>query len=115
MATQEKTPQEVEKGRCLLQGSAKHLADRLYGAQGPPGGTSFTDLERTALRLARALGQPFLHLVLSRQAAALVGAPCPSPCPCPSCGRATIEAQPEPRILHARAGDADWLEPQGQR
>src|SRR5437660_9060539 len=112
MATQEKTPPEVEKCRCLLEGSAKNLADRLYGSEGPPWGTSYSDLERTALRLGRAVRKRFLHLVLSRQAATFLSAPPAAGCQCPSCGGATSEAPPEPRILHSRAGDAEWLEPQ---
>jgi hypothetical protein len=112
MATQGNTPHEVEKCQCLLQGSAKNLADRLYGPQGPPWGTSFDDLERTALSLAGALRKHFLHLALSRQAASFLSTTSPALCPCPSCGRDTIEAEVEPRILHTRAGDAEWLEPQ---
>jgi len=112
MAAQEKTLREVENCQCLLQGSAKNLADRLYGPQGPPWGTSFADIERIALALGRALRKRFLHLVLSRQAATFGAAPSATQCQCPGCGRDTLEAEPEPRILHSRAGDAEWLEPQ---
>jgi hypothetical protein len=112
MATQEKTPPEVEKCRCLLEGSAKNLADRLYGAVGPPWGTSYSELERTALRLGRAVRKRFLHLALSRQAATFRAAPPAPQCQCPSGGGDTTEAPAEPRILHSRAGDAEWLEPQ---
>jgi hypothetical protein len=111
MATKGKSPREVEKCQYLLQGAAKNLADRLFGPEGPPWGTSFADIERTALDLGRALRKTFLHLVLSRQATAFLTAPSPTHCQCPSCGRDTIEAEPEPRILHTRAGDAEWLEP----
>jgi hypothetical protein len=111
MATHEKAPQEVEKCRCLLQGLAKNLADRLYGAQGPPWGTSFAQLEGIALRLGHLVRQHFLHLVLSRQATAFLADPAPPLCRCPSCAGQTSERDPEPRILHSRAGDAEWLEP----
>jgi hypothetical protein len=112
MATLEKTPPEVEKCRCLLEGSAKNLADRLYGPEGPPWGTSYAELERTALCLGRAVRKRFLHLALSRQAASFRAAPSAAHCQCPSCGGDTGEAPSEPRILHSRAGDAEWLEPQ---
>jgi hypothetical protein len=112
MATQVKSPHEVEKCRCLLHGSAKILADRLYGPLGPPWGTSFADLERTALRLGRAWRNHFLHLVLSRQATAFRDEPPTDLCHCPSCAGPTRVADPEPRILHSRAGDAEWSEPQ---
>jgi hypothetical protein len=112
MATVEKTSREEEACRCLLEGMAKNLADRLYGPAGLPWGTSFTDLERTAGQLARALRKRFLHLALSRQAAAFRAAASAAECRCPSCDRDTIESDDEPRILHSRAGDAEWFEPQ---
>ncbi len=110
MATLEKAPREVEHCRCLLQGSAKNLADRLYGDAGPSWGTPFAHLERTAVRLGCAVRKHFLHLVLSRQAATFLAAPPPAHCLCPCCGRPTVEAEPEPRILRSRAGgDAEAL------
>jgi hypothetical protein len=111
MATQEKSPQQVEQCRCLLQGFAKNLADRLYGPSGPAWGTSFADLERTAALLAGTLQKGFLDLVLSRQAATLLSAT--TPLECPRCGCDTLAVEdPEPRILHTPHGDVEWLEPQ---
>src|ERR1700719_1022992 len=106
MATQEKSPQQVEKCRCLLQGFAKNLADRLYGPSGPAWGTSFSDIERTAGLLARTLQKYFLDLALSRQAASFLSAK--TPFECPRCGRDTLAVEdPEPRILHTPSGDAE--------
>jgi hypothetical protein len=110
MASPQKTPREVEKCRCLLQGLAKNLADRLYGPPGPAWGTSFSQLEHTAAALARTLQKCFLDLLLSRQAATFLAAQ--TPCPCSGCGCDTLAADgPEPRILHTPQGAAEWLEP----
>jgi hypothetical protein len=112
MATVEKTASEVHQCRCLLEGMAKNLVDRLYGPTGLPWGVSFAELERLAGQLAQCLRQRFLHLALARQADTFLAAPDPAACRCPSCQRDTDEADPEPRILHCRAGDAEWIEPQ---
>lgn len=110
MATPEKTPREVDKCRCLLQGLAKILADRLYGPPGPTAGTSFAELEYTAAALARTLRKSFLDLLLSRQAATFLAAQ--TPFACSGCGRDTLAVDdPEPRLLHTLQGDAEWLEP----
>jgi hypothetical protein len=112
MATVEKTSPEVEECRFLLDGSAKNLVDRLYGPRGLPWGTSFSHLERTAVQLASAVRKRFLHLALTRQSDAFLNDPPEPLCRCPSCQRDTVTADPEPRILHCRAGAAEWIEPQ---
>lgn len=112
MATAEKAPREVDECRCLLQGMAKNLVDRLYGPAGPAWGTSFSCLEGVALRLVESLRKAFLDLALSRQANAFLQDP-PAPlCLCPACDRDTLPEDPEPRILFCRAGTVEWLEPQ---
>jgi hypothetical protein len=111
MATAEKAPREVDECRCLLQGMAKNLVDRLYGANGPPWGTPFSALEDTALRLAERFRKNFLDLALSRQADAFLH-DCPdSLCLCPSCGQATLPKDPESRLLFGRAAAVEWREP----
>jgi hypothetical protein len=112
MATLEKTLPEVEKCRCLLQGTAKNLADRLYGPDGPPPGTSFSHLEATVDRLMQSVRKQVLDLLLSRQSAAFHQALPADLRLCPSCGRDTLPKDPEPRLLHSRAGMVEWLEPQ---
>jgi hypothetical protein len=110
MATVEKTASEVHPCRFLLEGMAKNLVDRLYGPAGLPWGVSFAELEGLAGQLAQCLRQRFLHLALARQADTFRAAPDPAVCRCPSCQRDTDEADPEPRIVHSRAGDAEWIE-----
>jgi len=111
MVTAEKASREVEECRCLLQGMAKNLLDRLYGPGGPPWGTPFSCLEDVALRLADRLRKSFLDLALSRQADAfLQGCPNAS-CLCPSCGQPTLPRDCEPRLLFCRAATVEWQEP----
>jgi hypothetical protein len=112
MATAEKAPREVDDCRCLLKGMAKNLADRLYGPDGPPWGTTFSSLEDASLLLAERLRKGFLDLALSRQADAFFQDPPATLCLCPSCGRDTLPKDPEPRLLFGRAADVEWLEPQ---
>ena len=109
MAQHETPPRQVDKCRCLLQGLAKNLADRLYGAAGPAWGTRFSELEATAGVLARTLQKYFLDLALSRQAATFVASDAPAPCP--RCGTPTQHDDPEPRIVQTPTGDAEWVEP----
>ena len=111
MATAEKASREVEECRCLLQGMAKNLVDRLYGPEGPPWSTSFCCLEDIALRLADRFRKGFLDLALARQANAFLH-DCPDPlCLCPSCGLLTLPKDPEPRLLFCRAATVEWCEP----
>jgi len=112
MAVHEKQPAEVENCRCLLQGSVKNLADRLYGPSGPAWRTTFSHLEKVAVLLGGSLQKHLLATLLARQAAAFHTAPPVGACQCPSCGDDTLARDPEPRIVHSCAGDAEWSEPQ---
>jgi hypothetical protein len=111
MATLAKAPAEVGKCRCLIQGLAKSLADRLWGPGGPAWGTPFSELERQAARLGGAVQKELLDLALSRQANRFLVNPSAELCQCPGCGRDTLERDPEPRLVASLAGDTEWLEP----
>src|SRR5208283_3941244 len=112
MATQQKSPPEVEKCRYLLQGLAKNLADRLYGPDGPPQGTSFSHLEHIALQLTAAIRTHVLNLLLARQAEAFHRALPANLRFCPSCGHLTVPKESELQQLHSRAGVLQWQQPQ---
>jgi hypothetical protein len=94
--------------RPVLHATAKNLLHHLYGPDGPPWGTSFADLEDLVALLSDTLSSELLQQALTRQAQK---PPPPTLQHCPSCGRPTQPADPEPRVVHARRGNADWQEP----
>jgi len=112
MAMPTTTPSEVDNCRFLLQGQAKILADRLYGPQGPPPGTSFAQLECCALALTHNLRKLLLDLLLARQAEVMHQQLPEELRNCPACGRTTLPQEPQPRLLHSHAATVEWLEPQ---
>ena len=94
--------------RPVIAAAAKNLAHHLYGAEGPPGGTSFASLEELAALIGRQLGSELLGQALGRQAE--------QPPPeglrtCPACSGPLDERPPEPRGVHTDTGTADWQEP----
>jgi hypothetical protein len=94
--------------RPVLQAAAKNLLHHLYGPAGPPWGTSFAQLEDLVALLSDTLSSELLQQALQRQAQQPLPASLQQ---CPSCGRPTESAAPEPRVVHARRGSADWQEP----
>jgi hypothetical protein len=111
MVLQAPASAEIESCRFLLAGQVKNLADRLFGPDGPPLGTPFAELERTALALSQDWRKRLLELLLSRQADALHRQLPEELRRCPSCSRDTIARDPEPRLLHGRVATVEWLEP----
>jgi hypothetical protein len=109
MAKQKKVA--VEAVEPYLEGVAKSLVDRLYGPKGPPGGTRMTELEDVVIAVREALSEKMLAQALQRQAATAEERPEPfqrcSGCQGPVEGR----AEPEPRHVQTRAGEAAWEEP----
>jgi hypothetical protein len=105
-------PRELDSCRFLLEGQAKVFADRLYGPDGPPVGTSFTDIEKIVLALGLEFQKQLLDLLLLRQAEVMHRELPESLRCCPSCKGDTIAQDPEPRLLHSLAGIVEWQEPQ---
>lgn len=112
MARSKKRSAATEQVRAYVEGVAKNLVDKLYGPAGPPWGTTLTALEDLLLEVRDVLTEQMLDLALARQAQALPQQPeaqrlCPScqqPLPCPDAN---------PRLVHTRAGEAEWSEPEG--
>ena len=69
MATSADPLSQADTLQPTLQAAAKNLLFHLYGAAGPPWGTSFADLEELALRLGHTLATELLKQSLARQAA----------------------------------------------
>jgi hypothetical protein len=111
MVLQTATLPEVESCRFLLQGQVKNLADRLYGPTGPVYGTPFAEIERVVLTVGLDFQKQLLDVLLARQAEAMHQNLSEELRCCPSCKHDTIAQEPEPRLLHSRAGVVEWQEP----
>ncbi len=111
MAKQKKAPAVVEQVQPYLEGVAKSLVDRLYGAEGPPWGTKMTELEDVVVAIRQALSEKMLAQALQRQAQSAERWPEPFQ-KCPGCaGPVEAKPDPEPRNLKTRGGAAVWDEP----
>jgi predicted RNA-binding Zn ribbon-like protein len=93
-----------------IEGVAKNIADRLWGANGPVWGTKLTELEDIAVAVRESLSKKMLEQAAKRQAATSDGRP-EELRDCPQCGGATRTGEPEPRIVTTRGGEIEWQEP----
>ena len=100
----------VDAVRPELEGFAKILADRLWGAKGPAWGTTLTEIEDIVVAVRDALGEKMLHNALQRQAAESAERPVEFR-HCHRCGLPTDPREPEPRFVQTRGGGGDWQEP----
>jgi hypothetical protein len=113
MARKKKVPAVVEPVQAYIEGVAKHLVDRIYGAQGLPWGTKLSELEDVVLAVRESLSEKMLDQALQRQAQAAEQRPEPFR-KCPGCaGELGAKPDPEPRNVQTRAGEAEWDEPHG--
>jgi hypothetical protein len=115
MARKQKRTQEVDHVRSYLEGVAKNLVDKLYGAQGPAWGTKLSAIEALCLDIREVLSEEVLDLALQRQAAAHEQQTQAEFHVCPSCQRPLHWDQKErqERIVETAAGEAEWSEPEG--
>lgn len=111
MAKTEKPPVKVDEVRPYVEGVAKNLVDKLYGAAGIPWGTTLTELEDVCLAVRALLTEKMLDLALQRQADDHGQRPKEFGC-CPQCQRPLNCDDVEPRVVQTRTGEAEWLEPQ---
>src|SRR4051794_3683569 len=68
----------------LLQKVAKHFLERVYGPDGMPWGTKFSELEGLAVEVGQTVSQNMIDQALARQAAAVP----PEAETCSGCGGA---------------------------
>jgi formate dehydrogenase maturation protein FdhE len=97
-----------------LEGVAKSLVDRLYGADGPAWGTKLTEIEDTIKAIRQVLSEKMLADALQRQANTVAHRPAAWQC-CPKCGTEVADKAKEdagPRRLQTDVGEAKWHEPQ---
>jgi hypothetical protein len=110
MPPKKRTP-KVEEVRAYVEGVAKNLVDKLYGPEGPPWGTTLTELEDLCLDLRAVLTEKLLAVALERQAAGHPQRPLGYRT-CPDCQQPLDCDDTEPRVVQTRTGEAAWLEPQ---
>jgi hypothetical protein len=109
MARSKITTAPADPVRPYLEGVAKSLIDRLYGASGPAWGTKLSELEDVVLAVRQVLSEKMLAEALERQANTVDERPSAFRY-CSKCGRPVEPDDPEPRIVDTRVGEAQWLE-----
>jgi hypothetical protein len=106
-----RTP-KVEQVRPFLESVAKNLVERLYGPDGPPWGTTLTDIEDLLLQIREVFTEQMLDSAITRQAQALPQQP-EAARTCPGCKQALDCGDANPRIVQTRVGETEWSEPEG--
>jgi hypothetical protein len=109
MARRKPQSPKVQAVHAYLEGVAKNLADKLYGPDGPPWGTTLTDIEDVLLELRAVLTEEMLAQLLTRQTAATAS----SATACPGCQQPLDCPDTNPRLVQTRVGEAEWSEPEG--
>lgn len=102
----------AEPVRPYLEGVAKSLVERLWGADGPPWGTTLSSIEDVVRSVRHVLAEKMLDEALQRQAGTAADRP-EAFRPCPECG---LEPAPDPgrdeaRVVATTVGEAEWTEP----
>ncbi len=91
----------------LIQGVAKHFLQKVYGAEGMPWGTRFSDLEELAAQIGQAVSQSMMNQALAKQ-----GQNVPEGAEtCGVCGEVVRAGPPEPRAIATTVGHVAWEEP----
>jgi hypothetical protein len=68
MATREHATDAVVDQQTLIQGVAKYFLEKVYGPDGMPWGTRFTDLEELSVQIGQAMSRSMIDQALARQA-----------------------------------------------
>jgi hypothetical protein len=112
MARQKKRSPQVDEVRPYVEGVAKNLVDKLYGANGPTWGTTLTEIEDLLLDIRQVLTQKMLDESLARQAAATNQQTSVTRA-CPGCQQPVDCDDAQARRVQTRTGAAHWSEPEG--
>ena len=93
---------------ALIQGVAKHFLHKVFGPEGMPWGTQFSDLEELAVQIGQAVSRSMMDQALAGQAQAEP----PAGQACGVCGT-PVPAGPtgEPRAVTTTVGTVHWIEP----
>ena len=92
----------------LIQGVAKHFLQKVFGPQGMPWGTKFSDLEELTVQIGQAISRTMMDQALAGQALTV-------PATAQACGvcDTPVQAGPpgEPRAVTTTVGTVHWIEP----
>jgi len=108
MAQKTETVEILETLTPQLEGVAKNLLLQVYGEEGMPWGTPFSELEDVSVELGQLLARSLMQQAAQEQADQETPAEYEV---CPGCSRAIQETAPRERSLTTRAGDVEWDEP----
>jgi len=98
----------VQDQENLIQGVAKHFLQKVYGPDGMPWGTKFSELEELAVQIGQAVSRSMINQALVNQAEHVPE----TADTCGVCGTAVQSgAPPEPRAMTTTVGTAQWSEP----
>lgn len=98
----------VHEQENLIQGVAKHFLQKIYGPEGMPWGTKFSDLEELAVQIGQAVSRSMMDQALVNQAQNV-----PETAEnCGVCGGVNLSGRPpENRAMDTTVGPVGWLEP----
>jgi hypothetical protein len=98
----------VQDHENLIQGVAKHFLQKVYGPDGMPWGTKFSDLEELSVQIGQAVSRSMINQAVINQAEHV-------PETAEVCGVCGVAVQcgplPEPRALTTTVGSVQWSEP----
>lgn len=110
MAQLSKGPRVAEDLKSRLAGVARNLVFEVYGPDGMPWGTPFSELEDVSIELGQCLSRMIMEEAASKQADQVLQAP-PEYAVCPTCGQPVAESEARSRPLITQAGEIEWDEP----
>lgn len=93
----------------LIQGVAKHFLLKVFGPEGLPWGTHFSDLEELSAQIGQAISRAIMDRALAEQAQTV-----PETAEtCGVCGTAVQTGPPgHPRTVTTTVGTVSWTEPE---
>jgi hypothetical protein len=93
---------------ALIQGVAKHFLQKVFGPEGLPWGTKFSDLEELSVQIGQAISRAMMDRALTGQAQAVPA----TAETCGVCGTAVQAGPPgQPRAVTTTVGTVHWTEP----
>lgn len=108
MATKTEPNEILQSVAPQLDAMAKNLLQQVYGEEGLPWGTPFSELEDVSMELAHHLARSLMQQAAQNQATQQIPEGYEV---CPGCSKPVEKAAPRDRPLTTRAGEIEWSEP----